>query len=142
MFDYELEYEFNELFEPCFNHNIIQDESFEENRRKGENDSYICQLIRNDSIEEFVSYTNRMNYSLTKSIIPSSIFETNSFLINKTTSLIKYAAFFGSIQIFQYLLLNGVELRPKLWLYAIYGRNAEIIHLIEVNHVQPNDEKY
>ena len=31
---------------------------FIEKRRIGENDSYICQLIRQDSIKEFVFYVN------------------------------------------------------------------------------------
>ncbi|KAK8881805.1 hypothetical protein M9Y10_044441 [Tritrichomonas musculus] len=138
----ELEYEFNKLFEPCLNENFTLDESFEANRQKGENESYICQLIRDDLIDEFISYTNKVNYPLNDSIIPSSIFETHSFLMNKQTSLIEYSAFFGSIQIFHYLLFNKVELRPELWLYAIHGRNAEIIHMIEENHIKPKDESY
>ena len=77
--------------------------NFEEKRQKGENDSYLCELIRTDSIEDFISYVNQKNISLS-SKIKSSIFETNSFLVEKEPSLIEYTAFFGSIQIFQYLL--------------------------------------
>lgn len=36
-----------------------------ERKEKGENDSYICQLIGNDSIEEFIIYINKSNFSLT-----------------------------------------------------------------------------
>ena len=49
----------------------------------------------------------------------------------------EYAAFFGSIQIFQYLKINGVEMNQELWLYSIHGKNAEIIHLIEERHIEP-----
>ena len=112
-------------------------EHFEKNRQEGENDSFICSLIRNDLVEEFISYINRNNYSVSRKITPS-IFETNQFLIsNNNTTLIEYSAFFGSIQIFQYLLLNNAELTESLWLYAIHSKNAELIHLLESNKISP-----
>ena len=114
--------------------------NFDEKRKIGENDSYLCQLIRNDSIEEFVTHVNQTNLSLS-SVIKPSIFETNVFLLKKPkTTLIEYAAFFGSIQIFQYLKIRNVELTPSLWLYAIHSKNAEMINLLEENKVEmPND---
>ena len=116
-------------------------ENFEEKCKIGENDSYICQLIRNDSVEEFITYVTRTNLSLL-SRIKESIFETNSFLLNKEPSLIEYSAFFGSIQIFQYLKLNRVDLTPSLWFYVIHSKNNELIHLLEENKVEPPDSKY
>ena len=86
-------------------------------------------MIRQDSIKEFVSYTNR-NYISIKSQIEPSIFETNPFWINKKPTLIEYAAFFGSFLTFQYLRLNGVELNSSLWLYVIHSNNAEMIHFL------------
>ena len=47
------------------------------------------------------------------------------------TTLIEYAAFFGSIQIFKYLVKNGVELYPSLWNFAIHGNNPELISFLE-----------
>ncbi|KAK8889155.1 hypothetical protein M9Y10_033900 [Tritrichomonas musculus] len=115
---------------------------FNENRHKGENDSYICTLIRQDSVEEFISYVNKTNFPL-KSKITHSLFESNSFLNDQNaTTLIEYACFFGSIQIFQYLKMNNVELTPSLWLYSIHSQNAEIIHLLEYNEVQPPNNSY
>ena len=87
---------------------------FEEKCRIGENDTYICTLIRQDSVEEFISYVNRTNTSLSSQIQPS-IFETNSFLIRKNPTLIEYAGFFGSIQIIQYLKYSRVSLTESLW---------------------------
>ena len=114
---------------------------FDKKCKNSENDSYICTLIRNDSIEKFVSFVNHSNLQL--SIIQYSIFEKNQFLIlNKNTSLIEYAAFFGSIQIFQYLRMNDVELSPSLWLYEIHSNSAEMIHLIQENHVEPKDPSF
>ena len=76
----------------------------------GENDNYICELIRNDSIEDFVTYVNQQCIDLTNYFIKKSIFETNYVLQNNTITLIEYAFFFGSLQIIKYLMLNRCEL--------------------------------
>ena len=123
------------------NHDENIFEKFEINRKKGENDSYICQLIRQDSIKEFIIYMNKTNTPFS-SKIPDSFFESNSFLIGKTPTLIEYAAFFGSFQIFKYLQLNNVDLTSSLWLYSIHGNNPELIHLLEENHVIPDDQTF
>ena len=111
-------------------------DDFDKKRKIGENDSYICLLIRNDMVVEFISYVNRANIQVSSMKIKPSIFETNSVLLKfEETTLIEYAAFFGSIQIFQYLRMSNVELTPSLWIYAIHSRNAELIHLLEEIHV-------
>lgn len=68
-------------------------DNFHEKCLIGENELYICSLIRNDSIEEFIIYINQNNISLSNSIKPS-IFETNSLLINskENQTIIEYAA--------------------------------------------------
>lgn len=116
-------------------------DDFYEKRKKGENDSCISKLIQEDSIMDFIRYVNQNNVLL-KSTIEPSIYETNSFLIQRNKSksgitLIEYAAFKGSIQIFNYLKNNGVEMTPSLWYYSIHGNNTEIIHLLEENHIEP-----
>lgn len=116
-------------------------DNFDKKCMIGENHSYISELIRKDSIEEFVTYTNKAGIILTSEIKPS-IFDTNPFLVSKPATLIEYAAFFGSIQIFQYLRMNQVELTPSLWLYSIHGNNPEIIHFLERDHVEPEDITY
>ena len=50
--------------------------------------------------------------------------------------------FFGSIKIFNYLKANGVELRPHLWMYAIKGRNLDIIHILEKCKVDTDGVDY
>ena len=110
--------------------------NFEEKCEIGENDSYICSLIRKDSVEEFISYVSRTNTPLSIQIQPS-IFETNSFLVQNKPTLIEYAFFFGSIQIIQYLKYSNVSLTDSLWLYAIHSNNAEMIHFLEENEIEP-----
>ncbi|KAK8865149.1 hypothetical protein M9Y10_010683 [Tritrichomonas musculus] len=119
-----------------------QDHNFEEKRQIGQNDSYICSLIRSDLIDDFVAYVSQTNLPISDIKIKPSIFETNSFLIDKHPTLIEYSAFFGSIQIFNFLRLNKVELTSSLWLYAIHSNNAELIHLLEANNVKPDDITY
>ena len=114
---------------------------FYEKRKKGENESNICELIRNDSIEDFIVHINEMNIPLGMTIKPS-IFETHPLLIKNKTTLIEYAAYFGSIQIVQYMINNNIELKPSLWIYAIHSNNAELINLLEQNNIKPEDESF
>ncbi|KAK8897626.1 hypothetical protein M9Y10_015588 [Tritrichomonas musculus] len=118
-------------------------ETFIEKCRIGENDSYLCSLIREDSVEEFISYINRSNISTSIEILPS-IFETNLFLMNRETTMIEYATFYGSTQIIQYLTNSNVKLTGSLWLYAIHSDNADLIHFLERNEVdqEEKDEIY
>ena len=118
-------------------------EEFKLKQKIGENDSYICQLIRDDSVEEFVAFVNQSNISLQNEMIKNSFFETNIYLIGyDEMTLIEYAAFFGSIQIFNYLRMNGVKLEPKLWNCVIHSNNPEMIHLLEEFHVEPEQENF
>ena len=36
--------------------------------------------------------------------------------------------------------MNNAELAPSLWLYAIHGRNYDIIHFLEANDIIPEDQ--
>ena len=42
---------------------------------KGENDDQLYEMIRQDSVEEFITYVNRTNLSLQYTLIDPSIFE-------------------------------------------------------------------
>ena len=120
---------------------IIDDVDYIKKIQIGENDSKICYLIRENLAKEFISYTNQINLNLSSTIEPSK-FETNDFLLYKSPTLIEYAAFFGSIEIFQYLIMNQVDLRPSLWLYAIHSNNAELFNLLKKYDVPIDQIKY
>ncbi|KAK8839930.1 hypothetical protein M9Y10_031645 [Tritrichomonas musculus] len=130
-----------DYFSPEFGNDLKEHEItiFERNRKEGENDNYICKLIRKDLVVDFITYVNQANIPLSAKIKPS-VFETNAFLLKKEAALIEYSAFFGSIQIFQYLLKNNAEMKSDLWSYAIHGRNPEIIFLLEENKVVHDDK--
>ena len=108
-------------------------EEFIKKRKIGSNNDLISKIIQNDSIEEFIIFINKRNYSLNSLI-------RKTLLKNKNISLIQYAAFYGSIQIFKYLYKNQVELTSSLWIFAIHGDNPEIISILEENKIdEPNN---
>ena len=113
-------------------------DDFEEKRKIGENDDDISELIRNDKIDEFIAYINK-NKIQASSKLKVSIFETNKFIAIKSlphtgsSTLIEYAAYFGSVKIFKYLYSQNVQMKPKLLTYSIHGANMEIFHLLEKN---------
>lgn len=134
---------------------------YEEKRRVGENDSYICFLIRNDLIDEFITFVNQTNLTLSNSIKPS-IFETNSFLLKREPSLIQYSAFFGSYQIFKYLMkrINEEYIEDSydvkycnddlyeeykenlMWLYSIHGNNPMIMKKLKNEYYKPKNNSF
>ncbi len=131
------------------NVNFIQEimknvpEKFYEKRIEGENDNYICELIRLNKVNEFDAYINQNKLSF-DGYIPKSIFETNPFLIDKDRiKLIEYAAFFGSNDIIKYIQINGkVKLASNIWCYSIHSRSSELINDLENNHVLPPFNRY
>ena len=116
--------------ERCYMYKEIP-KNIKELRKIEYGDNQILQLIQKDLLNEFIIYVNKTNFNLNNTI-KSSLFETNYYLYGEN-SLIEYAAFFGSIKIFKYLITQDCIVDPKLMKYAIHGRNPEIIHFINDN---------
>ena len=118
------------------------EEDFYEKRREGENDGYLCQLIRHDKIQEFVTFVVQTNLSL-NSYIKKSIFETNPLLIDSyEINLIQYASFFGSIKIVNYIAKKTRNVNSEMWVYSIHSNMAKMIHLLlEDYQIKPNSPK-
>lgn len=116
-----------------------QSNNHEDYRKIGENDDYICRLIRDDLIDEFVAHVSQTGISLNSTIKPS-IYETNQFLLQKEqkVTLIEYSFFYGSIQIVNFLKLNEIKLEQSMLPYAIHGHNLDMIHFFDVK----NEEKF
>ena len=119
----------------------VFEDDYEKNRLEGENESYICQLIRNDSIDDFIQFVNDQKINLSSSIL-TSLFETNPYILKNKIVLIEYAAFFGSFKIFKYLFDCKVGLPSSLWFCAIHGQNYDIINLLDENNIEPEDLTY
>lgn len=140
--------EFKKFFDTTFSNKIkeeisyyidVESDSFNQQRKVGQNEAIICKLIREDSLNDFISYVSKNRIKFNASI-DFSIFETNKFLYDKQPTIIEYTAFFGSIQIFKYLLSCEVKLKPPVWLYSIHGSNSEIIHILEEHEILPQDK--
>ena len=114
---------------------------YEEKRRIGENDDYACELIRNDNVDDFISYWEKNNKKFDSySDFNSSYYETNKFPTYNNCRYINYAAYFGSIQILNYLIEKKVALKPEIWLYAVHSKNTEMIFTLEENNIELNGE--
>lgn len=137
---YEMSFDFfYNYFKPFFdvkdlhgllNIDEINLEEFEEKQKNGENDNNICKLIRDDSIDEFITYITKESIDVGTDISPSK-YETNPLLNNNKVSFIQYAAFFGSLNIFKYLVEAKCEIDNGIWLFAIHSNNIELINYIE-----------
>lgn len=111
-------------------------ENYDEMREIGENEQYLCQLIRKDLIKDFIIYVNQNNISLDTEI-NHSIYETNLYLVGKRPTLLEYSAYFGSIQIINYLLMNKVKVSSHIWNYSIHSHNNELLYLLEEKKYRP-----
>ena len=103
-------------------------------RRKGQNEDEFACFIENDDIINFRKYFCLENHS-PNDLIPYSKYLRHQFvnLEHCMPSLVEYAAFFGSIQIFKFLYLEGAKLTSNITFFAIAGGNYEIIHFLEEN---------
>ena len=105
--------------------------------REGNNPSSIAKAIRNDNVEILQEIASQSNFDFNQIILPS-VYERVPFVNQKYVSLIDYAAFFGSIKCFKFLLLNGSDLTRAIK-FAIAGGNMEIIKLCEQNSTPTQD---
>ena len=108
---------------------------------------------RRKEYDHIMNYENKIhsNNSLIKAIIDDDINSFQSFISKNNIDIhdpiqqdhkyypelngskaIEYAAFFGSIKCFKYLMMNMKSINyERLLKYSIEGGNAEIIHIVE-----------
>lgn len=114
-------------------YSIDEYHKFEEQRKLAENHNKICEIIRNDSVDDFISFVKKNNIEFDK-LIPSSIFQVD----NGSSYIIEYAALCGSVQIFQYLINEKIRLPYEYWKYIIRSRNPQMIFILEESNVELN----
>lgn len=99
------------------------------NQKINEVEQTLIELIKKDSVSEFMKFIDDYDFS-TDATIDFSKYDKRIKADNY--SIISYCAFLGSIQLFRYLLLNKVSVDPVQICYcAIYSLNYEIIHSLE-----------
>ncbi|OHT03307.1 hypothetical protein TRFO_29351 [Tritrichomonas foetus] len=97
--------------------------------------SQLLMMIQNDCIQDFQEIFIREKFNVNMKVTVSPY--KHCKMLNSNPTIIQYAAFFGSIKVFKFLLLQKADLKLKdknnnsLFTYAICGGNSEIIHLCE-----------
>lgn len=99
--------------------------------KKGENPDPIPNAIRHDDSDTLQKLIIASNFNV-NGRATSSVYEICSFM-NKKSTLVEYAAFFGAVKCYKYLMLNGAKYPRYVFEIGIAGGNSEIIHLIEQN---------
>ena len=92
-----------------------------------EPDDELTKSIRNDDIENLKKIIIRNGLNINKSRVPYNIFDD----FDENVSLINYAALYGSLKCFKFLLLNEGEIDDATFYFAISGFNIEIIRIVE-----------
>ena len=112
-----------------------------EKRGKVLNENLICQFIINDDFDNFTHYINHNIIDL-NSPIPPSLFEASGIVSNFSDSgmhYIEYAAFYGAVKIFKFMIQTNVKIQSKTLNAAIIGGNYEIIHILEDKEILVDD---
>lgn len=124
---------------PKISENLIKfkPKDYNQNRMIGERDHILSSIIRNDQIDKFTDFIEKQNILL-NDCLKESIFETNLLLLCKNVSLIEYAAFYGSIKIFKYLLKSKIEIKNTTIIYqfAVHSNNEEMFDILEKNQIK------
>ena len=95
------------------------------NANLGVNSFQMLVFLRNDNIEKFSQFAKSPQFKHDDKVF-SSVYERCTF-INERPKLIEYAAFFGSVECFKFLLSLGAEKTPGIMRYAVCSGNTEII---------------
>ncbi|OHT01640.1 hypothetical protein TRFO_31526 [Tritrichomonas foetus] len=96
----------------------------------------ISHIIRSDNAILFQEYFAKTNLDV-NSEVPECFYEINKELSKneRKLSMLDYASYFGSLDIFKYLLLNNAEISQFTPIYAVIGGNSEIMHILEDSKV-------
>ena len=91
----------------------------------------IARIIRDDDVSDLVDYSSSPGVNLKKLAAIRVSCEKSQYLIPPLT----YAAMYGSVKCFKYLIMNQVPLMDDISHFAIYGGNYDIIHICEQNGI-------
>lgn len=114
---------------------------FVENLNNGYSPDPIARMIRKDDIDSFSLVCSQFTQpsDFDKTFTKTASFDRYSILSHKP-NYIQYAAFFNSVKIFKYLLLNKADINAinnkeySLAHFAVAGGSIEIIHILAQNH--------
>lgn len=102
----------------------------------GESNEPLLKLVRNDQIEEFITYITLNNVSL-DSRYKLDYTDTNANFIGYRVSLFEYSVFHGSMKIMKYLYLNKAKILSNVSITAFLAHSEcpEMLHFFEDNKI-------
>lgn len=112
---------------------------FKENRASIDSGNDLLRIIREDDIKAFRSFSAHPEFEINDSI-RLDLFTPYDYLLS-SPPYISFAAFFGAVNIFKFLLAKGADLDKTdqfyhgLAQFAVIGGNLEIIRLLEQANV-------
>ena len=105
-------------------------DAYEKMLDNGEPDDWLIKALRNDDVD---TVQRQISHVFSKSkkneiTIPFNVFDYYQF---RKLNILNYAAVYGSLKCFKYLLLNDHHIDDETFDLAIYGGNIEIIKLAD-----------
>lgn len=97
----------------------------------------ITNALFHDDIDKFQSIITKSKIDISYGKVNYNIFD--DFIPFENVSYINYAAAYGSIKCFKYLLLNHVVIDSKTFKFAVWGGNIEIIKIVSQNYKKINE---
>lgn len=104
-------------------------------RLKKENEDQfnnLVEIIKSDDVTSFQENLSRTNININTKV------DKNFYKIDRTyePSLLEITCFYGSLNIFKFLMMNNATRTRMLPNYALAGGNYEIIHILERENVK------
>lgn len=104
-------------------------DKYKEMRNYGKPNDILTNALRNDDIDSLQLLISKKLIDVTVEKVPFYIFEV--FVPNGLTNFIDYAAAYGSVKCFKYLLLNHCSIDLNTYKMAVFGGNVEIIKIVD-----------
>ncbi|KAK8837461.1 hypothetical protein M9Y10_036458 [Tritrichomonas musculus] len=92
-----------------------------------EPDDELTKSLRYDDVDRLQLLINQNGIDITTAVVPYNIFDD----FDENINIINYAAFYGSLKCFKYLLLNDGLVDESTLYFAVYGGNVEIIKIVD-----------
>ncbi|KAK8836958.1 hypothetical protein M9Y10_036992 [Tritrichomonas musculus] len=106
-------------------------DKYKEMLDSGEPTDMITIFLRNDDVDSLRTFIINEKIDIFEKTVPYNIYE--DFVENGDTTYLNYAAAYGSIKCFKFLLLNHMNVDSLSFECAVYGGSSEIIRIVDQN---------
>ncbi|KAH0793308.1 ankyrin repeat protein [Histomonas meleagridis] len=100
----------------------------------------LCYYIKEDELENFQNYLSKNPTFNINQKIPSPQYTAPFYVcFELSIDLLSLSAFYGSLQIFKYLIEQNVQITKRCSLYAVAGGHSDIINILKEKGVSFSD---